>query len=155
MIWQFTGDRTRAEAAGQRAQRAIAVSFWLLAPYVAAESVHGLLTGHRPDPSGLGIVLAALSSVVMLLLGHAKHRLGARLGSAATAGEGTQSFLCAALAAAVLISLAVNAALGWWWLDSCAGSHGRLGRHQGGPRRLARQRLLLIQPATATAHRRA
>ncbi len=94
---------------------------WLLAPYVAAESVHGLLTGHRPDPSGLGIVLAALSGVMMPLLGHAKHRPGARFGSAATAGEGTQSLLCAALAAAVLISLAVNAALGWWWLDSCAG----------------------------------
>jgi len=78
VIWQFTGDRAHSEAAEQRAQRGIAVSFWLLAPYVAAESVHGRLTGHRPDPSGLGIVLAALSGVVMPLLGHAKHRLGAR-----------------------------------------------------------------------------
>jgi divalent metal cation (Fe/Co/Zn/Cd) transporter len=68
-------------------------------------SVHGLLTGHRPDPSGLGIVVAALSVVVMPLLGHAKYCLGARLGSAATAGEGPQSLLCAALAGAVLISL--------------------------------------------------
>lgn len=116
--------------------------------------MHGLLTGHRPDPSGLGIVVAALSVVVMPLLGHAKYCLGARLGSAATAGEGTQSLLCAALAGAVLISLLSNAALGWWWLDSCAGlvASAAIG---GGPRRLARLRLLLIQPATATAHRRA
>ena len=87
VIWRFTGDRTHSETAEQRAQRGIAVSFWLLAPYVAAVSVHGLLTGHRPDPSGLGIVVAALSVVVMPLLGHAKYCLGARLGSAATAGK--------------------------------------------------------------------
>ncbi len=90
MIWRFTGGRTHAEAAEQRAQRGIAVSFWLLAPYVAAESVHGLLTGHRPDSSHLGIVLAALSVLVMPLLGHAKYRLGG-LGSGATPGTARSS----------------------------------------------------------------
>ena len=49
----------------------------------------------------------------MPALGVAKRRLGARLGSAATAGEGTQNLLCAYLAAAVL----ANTILGWWWLD--------------------------------------
>jgi divalent metal cation (Fe/Co/Zn/Cd) transporter len=53
----------------------------------------------------------------MPILGRAKHRLGARLDSAATAGEGTQNLLCAYLAAAVLVGLVVNATLGWWWLD--------------------------------------
>jgi hypothetical protein len=38
----------------------------------------------------------------MPLLGRAKHRMGLRLGLAATAGEGTQNCLCAAQAAAVL-----------------------------------------------------
>jgi len=46
-----------------------------------------------------------------------KRRLGARLGSGATAGEGTQNLLCAYLAGAVLLGLAANALLGWWWLD--------------------------------------
>jgi divalent metal cation (Fe/Co/Zn/Cd) transporter len=44
------------------------------------------------------------------------------LGSAAIAGEGTQNYLCAAQAAAVLIGLAVTAA--WpatWWLDPAIG----------------------------------
>ena len=53
----------------------------------------------------------------MPLLGNAKHRIGQRLGSGATAGEGTQNLLCAYLAAGVLASLALNATLGLWWAD--------------------------------------
>ena len=71
--------------------------------------------------STAGIVVTALSVAGMPLLGRAKHRLAARLGSAATAGEGTQNLLCAVLAAAVLLGLAADAAFGWWWLDGCAG----------------------------------
>lgn len=54
----------------------------------------------------------------MPLLGRAKQRIGERLGSGATAGEGAQNLLCAYMAAGVLVGLAANAALGWWWLDS-------------------------------------
>ena len=50
-------------------------------------------------------------------LGNAKHRIGQRLGSGATTGEGTQNLLCAYLAAGVLASLALNAAFGLWWAD--------------------------------------
>ena len=55
------------------------------------------------------------------LLGKAKHRLAARLGSTATAGEGTQNVLCGIQAAAVLAGLAANAAVGAWWLDPLIG----------------------------------
>ena len=47
----------------------------------------------------------------------AKRRIGARLGSSATAGEGTQNLLCAYLAMAVFAGLAANTLLGAWWLD--------------------------------------
>ena len=50
-------------------------------------------------------------------LGKAKHRIGQRLGSGATAGEGTQNMLCAYLAAGVLTGLTLNAAFGLWWAD--------------------------------------
>ena len=53
----------------------------------------------------------------MPLLGNAKHRIGERLGSGATTGEGTQNLLCAYLAAGVLVGLALNAAFGLWWAD--------------------------------------
>jgi len=122
VLWRFTGSRTLSHTAERRAQRGVAVSFWLIAPYIAAESVRHLLSEHRADTTVIGIVLTALAVVLMPLLGSAKHRLGTRLGSAATAGEGTQNYLCAAQAAAVLIGLAVTA--GWpggWWLDPVIG----------------------------------
>jgi divalent metal cation (Fe/Co/Zn/Cd) transporter len=50
-------------------------------------------------------------------LAAAKHRIGQRLGSGATTGEGTQNMLCAYLAAGVLVSLALNVAFGLWWAD--------------------------------------
>jgi divalent metal cation (Fe/Co/Zn/Cd) transporter len=121
VIWRFTGSRTLSETAEGRAQKAVAVSFWLLAPYVAIEAVHKLISGEHADTSGLGIVLTALSLVLMPGLGIAKKRLGNRLGSGATAGEGTQNLLCAYLAGAVLLGLAANALFGWWWLDPLMG----------------------------------
>ena len=122
VIWRFTGTRTLSETAEQRAQRAVAVSFWLLAPYIAAESVWDLANGHHAETTATGIALTAVALAVMPLLGRAKHRLAARLGSAATAGEGTQNYLCAAQAAAVLLGLGVTAA--WpaaWWADPAIG----------------------------------
>lgn len=122
VVWRFTGSRTVSETAERRAQRGVAVSFWLLAPYIAAESARDLIVGHHPEATAIGMALTAAALLEMPLLGRAKHKLAARLGSAATAGEGTQNYLCAAQAAAVLLGLAVNAA--WsvaWWLDPAIG----------------------------------
>lgn len=121
VIWRFTGSRTHSETSEVTAQRWVAVSFWLLAPYVTVRSILDLASGHRPEHSLLGVVLTVASLLVMPALGRAKHRLGARLASAATAGEGTQNLLCAALAGAVLIGLVLNSALGWWWADPVIG----------------------------------
>jgi divalent metal cation (Fe/Co/Zn/Cd) transporter len=122
VIWRFTGARALSGTAERHAQRAVAVSFWLLAPYIAAESVRDLATGHHAGTTVTGIALTAVALMVMPLLGRAKHKLAARLGSAATAGEGTQNYLCAAQAAAVLAGLAVTAAWpGGWWIDPVIG----------------------------------
>jgi divalent metal cation (Fe/Co/Zn/Cd) transporter len=121
VIWRFTGARSLSETSERSAQRLVAISFWLLAPYVAAESILDLVGGHRPRTTVLGIVLTATSVVVMPGLGRVKRGIGARLGSAATAGEGTQNLLCAALAAAVLVGLAGNAIFQAWWLDPVIG----------------------------------
>ena len=122
VVWRFSGQRRLSDIAERRAQKAVAVSFWLLAPYVAVESVRDLVTRHRVEASVLGMVVAASSVLVMPLLGRAKQRLGARLGSNATAGEGIQNYLCAAQAGAVLLTLAVTANwAGGWWLDPLIG----------------------------------
>jgi len=117
VIWRFTGTRRRSEHAEQRAQRLVAITFFLLAPYIAQDAIRTLANGEHPATSWLGIGLSISSIIVMPLLGQAKHRIGRRLGSAATTGEGTQNLLCAYLAAGVLASLALNAALGLWWAD--------------------------------------
>ena len=120
IVWRFTGARLHSDEAERRAQKLVAVQFFLLAPYVTLEAVRHLLTGAHADTSWLGIGLVTSSLIGMPLLGIAKRRLADRLGSAATRGEGTQNLLCAYLAAAVLVGLLGNALLGLWWLDPAA-----------------------------------
>ena len=117
IIWRFTGTRTLSETAEARARKAVAVTFFLLAPYIAYDAAATLIARDYARTSWLGIGLSIASLIVMPVLGIAKRRLGARLDSAATAGEGTQNLLCAYLAAAVLAGLLANTLLGWWWLD--------------------------------------
>lgn len=118
VIWRFTGRRTASQTSERRAQQVVAVSFWLLAPYIAIQAIHDLAYHHPSSTSVLGIVLTALSIIVMPALGISKKRLGQRLSSEATAGEGTQNLMCAAQAAAVLLGLAVVAVWpGGWPID--------------------------------------
>jgi divalent metal cation (Fe/Co/Zn/Cd) transporter len=120
VIWRFTGARTHSETSERRAQRAVAISFLLLAPYIAVDAMVTLASASRPETSWVGIGLAAGSIALMPALARAKRRLGRQLDSAATAGEGTQNMLCAYLAAGVLAGLLANALFGWWWLDPVA-----------------------------------
>jgi divalent metal cation (Fe/Co/Zn/Cd) transporter len=121
IIWRFTGSRVLSETAEQRAQKLVALQFFILAPYVAVESVRALVAGEHADVSVLGLALAAWSLVTMPLLGIAKQRIAEQIGSAATKGEGRQNVLCAYLAGALLIGLAGNAIAGAWWLDPLVG----------------------------------
>jgi divalent metal cation (Fe/Co/Zn/Cd) transporter len=121
IIWRFTGSRTMSEAAEHRAQKLVAVQFFILAPYVTVESLRALIGGDHPDVSVLGMALAVWSLVTMPLLGIAKQRIADQIGSAATKGEGRQNVLCAYLAGALLIGLAGNAVAGAWWLDPTVG----------------------------------
>lgn len=117
VVWRFSGGRTLSAGAEARAQKLVAVSFLLLAPYVAIEAIHALLAAHHAQTTWLGVALSAGTLCICPWLGHAKLRLGERLGSQATAGEGRQNLICAYLAAGVLVSLLANTLLGIWWLD--------------------------------------
>jgi divalent metal cation (Fe/Co/Zn/Cd) transporter len=117
VIWRLTGTRLMGATAERRAQQLVAVSFYLLAPYIAAEALWGLIHADHPETSIVGLVLTAGTAILEPGLGIAKRRIGARLGSAATAGEGTQNLLCAYLAIAVFAGLLANTLVGAWWLD--------------------------------------
>ncbi len=117
VIWRFTGTRRLSDTSERRAQKAVAISFFLLAPYLAFEAIRTLVNGDHPETSIVGIALSATSLVLMPIFGIAKQRVGQRLGSGATKGEGMQNILCAYLAAGVLLGLLANTLFGWWWLD--------------------------------------
>jgi divalent metal cation (Fe/Co/Zn/Cd) transporter len=115
VAWQFAGpDHERRE---RTALRVIAGSFFLLAAVVAVEAVRTLVVGDRPEESTVGIVLVAVSVVVMPFLSWAQRRAGRELGSASAVADSRQTLLCTYLSAAVLVGLVLNAALGWWWAD--------------------------------------
>lgn len=120
IIWRFWGSRALSEAAERRAQKLVAVQFFILAPYVAIEAIRALVTGHEAETSWLGIGLTIASAALMPAFGVAKRRVGAKLGSSATVSEGAQNMLCAYLSVAVLAGLLGNALIGWWWLDPIA-----------------------------------
>jgi divalent metal cation (Fe/Co/Zn/Cd) transporter len=119
VIWRFTGPRRLSHGSERTAQRLVAGSFLLLVPFFVYEAVRSLVNGSDASSSALGIAITASAIVLMPLLGTAKLRLGERLGSAATAGEGIQNLMCAAQAAAALIAL-VGASAGLAVIDPIA-----------------------------------
>ena len=120
IVWRFTGSRLGSATSERRAQQLIALSYFILAAYVAVESVRDLVGGHEPAASWVGIGLAAITAPTMPLLARAKRRVGYALGSAATIGEGGQNMICAYLSIALLVGLLANALFGWWWADPAA-----------------------------------
>jgi divalent metal cation (Fe/Co/Zn/Cd) transporter len=123
LAWRLAQEHRQGctQPADRRATRAIAVSFFALAAYVGLESARDLLARAEPEASLPGIILAVLSLVVMPLLARAKRRVAPVLGSRAAVSEANQTSLCALLSAVLLVGLAANAALGWWWADPTAG----------------------------------
>jgi divalent metal cation (Fe/Co/Zn/Cd) transporter len=121
ILWLYTGSRDGSAAAERRAQQVIAICFAALALYLVFDAITTLAGGTHPETSWSGAAVAAGAIVIMPALARAKARVAAQLGSGATAGDAAQSWLCAIIAAAALLSILANAALGWWWLDPIAG----------------------------------
>lgn len=117
VVWRFAAVRIASVGAERTAQKIVAASFFLLAPYVAFEAIRALTVEQHAKTTWLGIGLSVGTLLICPWLGRAKIRLGARLGSQATAGEGRQNLICAYLAVGVLAGLLANAAVGAWWLD--------------------------------------
>jgi divalent metal cation (Fe/Co/Zn/Cd) transporter len=121
VAWQFSArDHDVREAREKVALRVIAVSFFVLAAYVAVESVRALASGADPDHSTVGIVLAAVSLAVMPGLSYAQRRAGRELGSATAVADSKQTLLCTYLSAVLLVGLVLNSAFGWSWADPVA-----------------------------------
>ena len=131
VAWQFT--RRDPERWEKPTLRVIAVAFFTLAAYVTATSVAALVAGVHVQHSTVGIVLTAVSVVVMPFLSYAERRAGREVGSASAVADSKQTLVCTYLSAAVLVGLVVNSTLGWsgCGLDRRLGDRGVRGARGG------------------------
>lgn len=118
VAWQFAG--RDPESREKVALRIIAFSFFALAAYVTVDAVRSLLGVGEARHSMVGIVLAALSLVIMPVLSWAQRRAGRELGSASAVADSKQTLLCTYLSAVLLVGLVVNSLFGWSWADPIA-----------------------------------
>lgn len=118
VAWQFAAPDP--EMREKTALRLIAVSFFGLAAYVSVDAALSLLGLRDPEHSPVGIVIAALSLVVMPFLSWFERRTGRELGSASAVADSKQTLICTYLSAALLVGLLLNSLLGWAWADSAA-----------------------------------
>jgi divalent metal cation (Fe/Co/Zn/Cd) transporter len=115
VAWQFSGKDP--ETRERVALKVISVSFFALAAYVTVESVRTLVSAEAAEHSTVGIVLAAVSVVVMPFLSLAQRRAGRELGSASAVADSKQTLLCTYLSGVLLIGLLLNSLFGWSWAD--------------------------------------
>jgi len=118
VAWQFAA--RDPEAREKVALRIIAFAFFALAAYVIADAALSLFGSRQPEHSPVGIVLAAVSLVIMPLLSWFERRTGRELGSASAIADSKQTLLCAYLSAALLAGLVLNSVFGLTWADSVA-----------------------------------
>jgi len=118
VIWELSGT---GEQRRRRGLRLIGYAFAALAVYLLAQSTAVLATGYHPRPSRLGIIWTAVTAAVMFALAAGKARTGRALDNPVLRTEGRVTMIDGILAAAVLLGLVLNAALGWWWADPAAG----------------------------------
>ncbi|MDP1807344.1 MAG: cation transporter [Acidimicrobiales bacterium] len=109
------------EAKDRRALRIVAVTFFVLATYVTVEGVRDLVMGDEPSISVVGIVLTALSAVIMPALARLKRAAGEAMNSRLVLADAAETKLCAWLSVSTLAGLAGFAAFGLSWIDPLAG----------------------------------
>jgi len=119
VAWQFAGPDP--EARERVALKVIAVSFFGLALYVTVDAILSLTGLRSPEHSTVGIILTAVSLLVMPGLSLFERRTGKELGSASAVADSKQTLICSYLSAAVLIGLLLNTLFGWAWADAVAG----------------------------------
>ena len=118
VIWELSGSGVERQ---RTALRMIGVAFFLLAVYLGGQSTYVLAAGHHAKHSTLGIVWTAMTAVVMAGLAAGKGRVGRALANPVLQTESRVTLIDALLATTVLVGLALNAGLDWWWADPLAG----------------------------------
>jgi divalent metal cation (Fe/Co/Zn/Cd) transporter len=125
VLWRMAieargADVERVERAEGRVRRFVGMTFLALAAYVLVQSAWGLWMADAPEESLVGLALAVLSLIIMPLIALAKFRVADAIGSRALRAEAKETLACSYLSFCLLLGLAANATLGWWWADPIA-----------------------------------
>jgi cation diffusion facilitator family transporter len=125
MVWRFSGHHHLSAGAEEklerRAERFVAITFFVFGAYVLYESVKKLVTAEVPQHSLVGIIIALVSLVSMPLLYRAKTRVGRELRSGSLLADAKETLACAFLSVALLVGLGLNYVWGIWQADPIAG----------------------------------
>lgn len=116
LLWRLLAGEERERLA----LRLVGISLLVLAAYVAFDAVKSLIFQERPDVSYVGIVLAAVSLIVMPILAKEKRKVAVKLNSRAMQADSRQTDICAYLSAILLGGRLLNTLFGWWWADPLA-----------------------------------
>ncbi len=122
LLWRLhhDSDHFRREQVERITLRIVGGCFIALALYIVYESGRTLIGREIPERSIPGIIVAAVSVVVMPLLARAKRRVAVGIGSGAMKADSRQTDFCTYLSAILLGGLLLNAVVGWWWADPVA-----------------------------------
>ena len=125
LLWRLKAERRKhdpesIEVIERRAAKFVGWSLVVLAIYVALQSLSELIAQAKPEPNIWGIALAIASLIVMPVLAWFKLQIANRIGSRALHADAIESVACAYLSGTLLLGLAANYWLGWWWADAVA-----------------------------------
>jgi divalent metal cation (Fe/Co/Zn/Cd) transporter len=122
LLWRMSvdADEHNREHHERLALQVVGLCFIALALYIAVDSTKQLISQRAPERSLFGIAIAAAALIVMPILSRAKRHVASQLDSAAMKADSRQTDFCAYLSAIVLVGLAANWLLGWWWADPVA-----------------------------------
>jgi divalent metal cation (Fe/Co/Zn/Cd) transporter len=122
VLWRLHHDLnpSRREEVERLTLRIIGACFIALALYILYDAGKALIFHEAPERSIPGILIAALSVVVMPLLAKAKRQVANGISSAAMQADSRQTDFCMYLSAILLGGLLMNTLFALWWADPVA-----------------------------------
>lgn len=125
VLWRFKyyGDAHGDEKkqVEKKATQLVGLTLFILALYVAYESIQKLMNNEVTEPNIFGFLIPITSIIVMYFLFKAKVKIGKEIHSHSLLADSKQTLACVFLSFAVLTGFILNYLFGFWQADPIAG----------------------------------